>query len=125
MIVKDLFNFIYQNLEERKLMESILTIVDCYPEGRGARIHHGFVNPKEVSLSDLDSEIASGYYVYQSIAHFDDEYFHWYEDLRSATKAYKKENIHKRPCLVMEKRLLRVSGEGIEQLKFDKWKDNK
>ena len=63
MTVRDLFNFIYQNLEERKLMESILTIVDCYPEGRGARIHHGFVNPKEVSLSDLDSEIASGYYV--------------------------------------------------------------
>ena len=125
MIVKDLFNFIYQNLEERKLMESILTIVDCYPEGRGARIHHGFVNPKEVSLSDLDSEIASGYYVYQSIAHFDDEYFHWYEDLISATKAYMKENIHKRPCLVMEKRLLRVSGSGIEQLKMDKWKDNK
>ena len=125
MIVKDLFNFKYQNLEERKLMESILTIVDCYPEGRGARIHHGFVNPKEVSLSDLDSEIASGYYVYQSIAHFDDEYFHWYEDLISATKAYKKENIHKRPCLVMEKRLLRVSGSGIEQLKMDKWKDNK
>ena len=124
MIVKDLFNFIFQNLEESKLMESILTIVDCYPEGRGARIHHGFVNPKEVSLSDLDSEIASGYYVYQSIAHFDDEYFHWYEDLISATKAYKKENIHKRPCLVMEKRLLRVSGSGIEQLKMDKWKDN-
>lgn len=125
MRVKDLFEFIYQDLDERKLMESILTIVDCYPKGRGARIHHGFVNPKDISLSDLDSEIASGYYVYQSIAHFDDEFFFWFEDLNSALKAYKKENIHKKPRIIMEKRLLRVSGSGIEQLKMDKWKDNK
>ena len=125
MLVKNLFEFIYQDLEERKLMASLLTIVDCYPEGRGVRIHHGFVNPKDVSLSDLDCEVASGYYVYYSYAHCDDELFLWFEDYTNALNEYKKENIHKRPCYTMEKRLLKVSANSIEQLKFDKWKELK
>ena len=123
MIVKDLFNFIYQDLEKRIEMESLLTRVDCFAGGRGARIYHGFINPKDISLSDLECEIASGYYVYTKIVHFDDEFFIWYADLESADKNYEKENIHRRPCSVMEKRLLRVSDSAIEQIKMDKWKE--
>ena len=122
MIVKDLFDFLNPDLKKRERYLPLLTDVSSYDEGRRTLLHSGFEKHKNVE--DLNKDVLSGYYVYYSYAHFDDELFLRVEDYNSALKEYKKENIHKRPCLIMEKRLLRVSGSGIEQLKMDKWKDN-
>ena len=123
MVVKDLFDFLNPDLEKRERYLPLLTDVSTSDDGRRILLHSGF--EKHKNIEDLNKDVLSGYYVYYSYAHFDDEIFLWFEDFKSALKEYKKENIHKRPCITMEKRLIRVSGSGIEQLKMDKWKDNK
>lgn len=121
MVVRDLFDFLNPDLEKRERYLPLLTEVSSYDEGRRILLHSGFEKNKNVE--DLNKDVLSGYYVYYSYAHCDDELFLWFEDYSSALKEYKKENIHKRPCYTMEKRLLRVSANSIEQLKFDKWKE--
>ena len=123
MIASDLFNFVYDNPEKRNLMLSIMTVVERYENGRGVRFYHGFENLEKISLSDFEKSIADGFYLYFKYAHFDDEIFYWYESLKEALNDYQNENIHKRPTLIMEKRLIKVTDKGIEQLEMDKWKD--
>lgn len=123
MTARDLFNFVYDNPEKRNLMLSLMTVVECYEKGRGVRFYHGFENPEKISLSDFEKSVADGYYLYFKYAHFDDEIFYWYESLNEALSDYRNENIHKRLSLIMEKRLIKVTGKEIEQLEMDKWKD--
>lgn len=120
MIVKDLFNFIYPDVVERERILKCLTEVEFVTE-TCIVLHLGF--KKEKNISGLEKEIQNGYYIYHSLAHFDEDRFMWHPTLASADAEYEKENIHEQYSFVIEKRLLFVSNKGIEQLKIDKWED--
>ncbi len=117
----DLFNFIYENEKEKNEMLEIMVKAECSDGGRGAHIYYGFETPKKTDA--LYNEIANGYYLYISYAHFDDEAYLWYESWEEAEDEYEKIDIHVKYALEMEKRLIKVGNDSIEQLKMDKWKD--
>ena len=123
MTVRGLFDFVYEDIEKRNMMLSLMTRVECYENGSGVRLYHGYEEPEKKSVTDFEKSVADGYYVYFKYAHFDDEIFYRYGNLKDADEDYERENIHKIPCLIMEKRLIKVTDDTIEQLKIDKWKD--
>ena len=120
MVVRDLFNFIHPDLVERERFLKCLSEVEFVTE-TCIVLHLSFA--KEKNISGLEKEIPDGYYYYQSIAHYDEDRFFYHPTLESAFQQYENEDIHEQYSFVMEKRILRVSNNSIEQLKFDKWKD--
>ena len=120
MIVRDLFNFIYHDVVERERVLKCLAEVEFVTET--CIVLH--LCAKEKNISGLGKEILDGCYYYQSIAHYDEDRFFYHPNLESAIQQYENEDIHEQYSFVMEKRFLRVSDSGIEQLKMDKWKEN-
>ncbi|MBQ8627384.1 MAG: hypothetical protein IJ419_14670 [Agathobacter sp.] len=121
MIVRDLFNFIYPDVVEReRILSNCLTEVEFVTE-TCIVLRLGF--EKDKKISGLENEISDGYYYYQSLAHYDEDRFFFHPNLASAIQQYENEDIHEQYSFVIEKRLLRVLNNSIEQLKVDKWKD--
>ena len=121
MVVRDLFEFIYPDVPTReRIISNCLSEVEFVTE-TCIVLHFGYA--REKNISGLEKEILNGYYYYQSIAHYDEDRFFFHPDLASAIQQYESENIHEQYSFVMEKRLLRVSNNTVEQLKIDKWKD--
>ena len=119
MIVKDLFNFIYPDVIERERVLACLAEVEFVT--KTCVVLH--LCGKEKNISGLGKEILDGYYYYQSIAHYDEDRFFYHPNLESAFQQYENEDIHEQYAFVMEKRLLKVADNTIEQLEMDKWKD--
>lgn len=122
MTLKEMYSFIYPDEAFReKLISTYLTEVEIITENR-VLLHLGM--EKDKKIADFEKEMRSGYYVYFSYAHYDDELFIWHPDLESASQQYENEDIHEQYSFTMEKRLLLVSDKSIEQLKMDKWKEH-
>lgn len=121
MRVKDLFDFVYPNIDKRNLILSLMTRVEC--DDRCIRLYHGYEDPEKITLLDFDKVVRNGYYLYFKYAHFDDEIFYWCDSLEKADIDYENENIHKRPCLIMSKKILKIEDDCIKEIKADKWKE--